>query len=60
MNLAILQAIQLVLIAAVINAVYTLPMKFNKHWKWEHSWLALRSLVSPQCRPFCPCLRFRD
>ena len=29
----------MVLIAAVINAVYTLPMKFNKQWKWEHSWL---------------------
>ena len=44
MNLAILQAIQLVLIAAVINAVYTLPMKFNKHWKWEHSWLVFTIL----------------
>jgi L-rhamnose-H+ transport protein len=38
-NLATLQAIQLVLIAAVINAVYTLPMRLNKQWKWEHSWL---------------------
>jgi L-rhamnose-H+ transport protein len=43
-NLAISQAIQLVLVAAVINAVYTLPMKFNKQWKWEHSWLVFTIL----------------
>jgi len=38
-NPAILQAIQLVLFAALINAVYTLPMKLNRRWNWEHSWL---------------------
>lgn len=35
-----LQALVLVLIAAVMNAAYTLPMKLNKKWEWEHSWLA--------------------
>lgn len=44
MNVAISQAIQLVLIAAVINAVYTIPMKFNKQWKWEHHWLVFTTL----------------
>lgn len=39
MSPAILQAVQLVLFAALINAVYTLPMKLNRRWKWEHSWL---------------------
>lgn len=39
MNPAISQAIQLVLVAATINAIYTLPMKWNKRWNWEHSWL---------------------
>jgi L-rhamnose-H+ transport protein len=40
----ILQAIQLVLFAALINAVYTLPMKLNRLWKWEHSWLVFTIL----------------
>ncbi|HYI97680.1 MAG TPA: L-rhamnose/proton symporter RhaT [Bryobacteraceae bacterium] len=44
MNSATFQAIQLVLIAAVINAVYTLPMKWNKRWDWEHSWLVFTVL----------------
>lgn len=44
MNSAIVQAIQLVLVAAVINAVYTLPMKWNKRWRWEHSWLVFTIL----------------
>ena len=44
MNPAILQAIELVLFAAFINAVYTLPMKLNRGWKWEHSWLVFTIL----------------
>lgn len=36
--------ISLVLAAAVMNAVYTLPMKLNKQWKWEHSWLVFTLL----------------
>lgn len=44
MNSSILQAIQLVLVAAVINAIYTLPMKLNKRWHWEHSWLVFTAL----------------
>jgi len=43
-NLVILQAIQLVLIAAIFNAVYTLPMKLNRRWRWEHSWLVFTIL----------------
>jgi len=35
-----LQAMLLILAAAVMNATYTLPMKLNRRWKWEHSWLA--------------------
>jgi L-rhamnose-H+ transport protein len=39
-----LQALLLVLFAAVINAAYTLPMKLNKKWEWEHSWFAFSVL----------------
>jgi L-rhamnose-H+ transport protein len=35
-----LQALLLVLCAAVMNAAYALPMKLNKKWAWEHSWFA--------------------
>lgn len=41
---ALSDAVQLVLAAAVINAVYTLPMKLNREWKWEHSWLVFTVL----------------
>jgi L-rhamnose-H+ transport protein len=34
------QAILLVLCAAIMNAAYSLPMKLNKKWQWEHSWFA--------------------
>jgi L-rhamnose-H+ transport protein len=34
------QAILLVLCAAIMNAAYALPMKLNKKWEWEHSWFA--------------------
>jgi L-rhamnose-H+ transport protein len=34
------QAILLVLCAAIMNAAYSLPMKLNKKWEWEHSWFA--------------------
>jgi L-rhamnose-H+ transport protein len=38
------QAILLVLCAAIMNAAYALPMKFNKRWEWEHSWFAFSIL----------------
>jgi L-rhamnose-H+ transport protein len=34
------QAVLLVLCAAIMNAAYALPMKLNKKWEWEHSWFA--------------------
>ncbi len=34
------QAILLVLCAAIMNASYALPMKLNKKWQWEQSWFA--------------------
>jgi len=34
------QAILLVLCAAIMNAAYALPMKLNKKWEWEHTWFA--------------------
>src|SRR3984885_13349771 len=36
----IAQALLLVLCAAIMNAAYSLPMKLNKKWQWEHSWSA--------------------
>jgi L-rhamnose-H+ transport protein len=39
-----IQALLLVLFAAVMNAAYTLPMKLNKKWEWEHSWFAFSVL----------------
>src|ERR1700689_379810 len=38
------QAILLVLCAAIMNAAYSLPMKLNKKWQWEHSWFAFSIL----------------
>jgi hypothetical protein len=38
------QAILLVLCAAIMNAAYALPMKLNKKWQWEHSWFAFSVL----------------
>jgi len=40
----IVQAILLVLSAALMNAAYSLPMKLNKKWEWEHSWFAFSIL----------------
>src|SRR5271163_2463455 len=39
-----IQAILLVLCAAIMNAAYALPMKLNKKWEWEHSWFAFSVL----------------
>jgi L-rhamnose-H+ transport protein len=36
----IVQAVLLVLFAAIMNAAYALPMKLNRKWEWEHSWFA--------------------
>jgi L-rhamnose-H+ transport protein len=33
-------ALILIVAAAVMNAVYTFPMKLNRGWAWEHSWFA--------------------
>jgi len=38
------QALLLVLCAAIMNAAYALPMKLNKKWEWEHSWFAFSVL----------------
>src|SRR5277367_1095150 len=38
------QAILLVLCAALMNAAYALPMKLNKKWQWEHTWFAFSIL----------------
>jgi len=38
------QAILLVLCAAIMNAAYALPMKLNKKWEWEHTWFAFSIL----------------
>jgi L-rhamnose-H+ transport protein len=38
------QAILLVLFAAIMNAAYALPMKLNKKWEWEHTWFAFSIL----------------
>jgi L-rhamnose-H+ transport protein len=38
------QAILLVLCAAIMNAAYALPMRLNKKWQWEHSWFAFSIL----------------
>jgi len=44
LNSSVAQAILLILIAAVMNAAYALPMKLNKKWQWEHSWFAFSIL----------------
>jgi L-rhamnose-H+ transport protein len=38
------QAVLLVVCAAIMNAAYALPMKLNKKWEWEHSWFAFSIL----------------
>jgi L-rhamnose-H+ transport protein len=40
----IAEAIALIFLAALMNATYTLPMKLNRQWKWEHSWFAFTFL----------------
>jgi L-rhamnose-H+ transport protein len=44
MQTSVAQALLLILAAAVMNATYTLPMKLNRKWSWEHSWLAFSVL----------------
>src|SRR5882724_673620 len=44
MTSSTVQAVLLVLCAAIMNAAYTLPMKLNKKWEWEHSWFAFSVL----------------
>jgi L-rhamnose-H+ transport protein len=40
----VVQAVALILIAAMMNATYTLPMKVQRTWRWEHSWCAFTVL----------------
>ena len=44
MNSPVAQALVLVLIAAVMNSAYALPMKLNQKWQWEHTWFAFSIL----------------
>jgi len=44
MKSGVAEALLLILAAAVMNATYTLPMKLNRKWAWEHSWLAFSVL----------------
>jgi L-rhamnose-H+ transport protein len=44
MDSPVVQAILLILVAAVMNAAYVLPMKLNKKWQWEHTWFAFSIL----------------
>jgi L-rhamnose-H+ transport protein len=44
MNLNILQAVALIVGASAINAAYVLPMRLNRKWAWENSWLAFSVL----------------
>ncbi len=44
METNVAEALLLILAAAVMNATYTLPMKLNRKWSWEHSWLAFSVL----------------
>jgi L-rhamnose-H+ transport protein len=43
-NQAVLEAVFLILAASLMNATYTLPMKLNRKWAWEHSWFAFTLL----------------
>ncbi len=44
MGTSLAEALLLILAAAVMNATYTLPMKLNRSWSWEHSWLTFSVL----------------
>jgi L-rhamnose-H+ transport protein len=44
MGTSVAEALLLIFAAAVMNATYTLPMKLNRKWSWEHSWLAFSVL----------------
>jgi L-rhamnose-H+ transport protein len=43
-NKNIAEALTLILAAATMNATYTLPMKIQRSWQWEHSWCAFSVL----------------
>ena len=44
MDKNIAEALALILAAATMNATYTLPMRIQRHWRWEHSWCAFSVL----------------
>ena len=29
----------IVMIAGLLNAAFAIPMRYNRHWKWENTWL---------------------
>ncbi len=44
MNTEVLEALALVLVASMLNAAYTLPMKATRKWAWENTWFAFSVL----------------
>jgi L-rhamnose-H+ transport protein len=44
METSLAEALLLIFAAAMMNATYTLPMKLNRNWAWEHSWLSFSIL----------------
>jgi L-rhamnose-H+ transport protein len=47
LNSKVVEAIVLIMLAAVMNGAYTLPMKLNREWAWEHSWFAFTLIGVP-------------
>ena len=52
MNSNLIEAVGLILLAALMNACYTLPMKLNRGWAWEHSWFAFTLLITQTVHGF--------
>ncbi len=44
METGVVTGLSLVLIAAVMNGAYAIPIKFMSHWKWENIWLVFTVL----------------
>jgi L-rhamnose-H+ transport protein len=44
MTIATSHAVGLIVLAAAMNGTYVLPMRVNRRWEWEHSWLAFTVL----------------
>lgn len=39
-HVSILTGFLLILLAALMNGAYAIPMKFMRHWRWENIWLS--------------------